>query len=350
MLLGHEIAHNILEHSKTALIKYAIDETNKELKKDIKSIEKLEYGKITALNNLLLPRIMESKNESREHETGADSLGAVFVMNAGYNIENAIQLFSLMSDSIVKNPDMNPFYNLFPTPVKDLFISKSKQYSHTSSLAGIKANIDSIAGYLRTHPYGPVRYLTLAKKYNLPKEFKSTFPANSQLDLIHANLNEISFKYLTTNKQYSEAFFNMMRYAISKSKSLDSVQVAGLFANISFLKERRQFGAYVDLQDPEQDEDYDRICALLESLTPDESKFISRTIYPKQTEIKNPKNTSEHMMLLLYLTKTENKESLKTHYLKHYEELKKSNYSSVLSVLEDYLLNVKALLKYFLFC
>jgi hypothetical protein len=54
-------------------------ETDKTLEKEINGILRTEYGKVSSLNALLLPRILESREKSRWHEFEADSLGLFYL-------------------------------------------------------------------------------------------------------------------------------------------------------------------------------------------------------------------------------------------------------------------------------
>jgi predicted Zn-dependent protease len=82
LVISHEIAHNTLRHVEESLVESVKRETDKALEKEINGILRTEYGKVSSLNALLLPRILESREKSRSHEFEADSLGLLYLKNA----------------------------------------------------------------------------------------------------------------------------------------------------------------------------------------------------------------------------------------------------------------------------
>ena len=96
LVLSHEIAHNTLQHVEESIIESIKNETDKNLEKEINGILRTSYGQVSALNALLLPRILESREKSRNNEFEADSLGLLYLKKALFNYTDALSMFHAM--------------------------------------------------------------------------------------------------------------------------------------------------------------------------------------------------------------------------------------------------------------
>jgi hypothetical protein len=166
LVLGHEIAHQLLNHAKSKMEKSIAMLTSDDFKDELKKIKKADYGKYDRFRNLMKGLQVESGKHSRYKESEADSIGALFARNAGYDInigsrillklDNVDDLFSSNKLYVLKNLLANTQVNL------SYFISKRK-YSGLSSVE-ITMNADKDLDSIKTHPDCKNRYVAINGK------------------------------------------------------------------------------------------------------------------------------------------------------------------------------------------
>lgn len=81
-IIGHEIAHNLLEHSYSGLLEYATTRHSSELKKQTRDIERTKYNKAQMASGLYRDIVYGKRKNNRKFEHQADSLGFVLYRNA----------------------------------------------------------------------------------------------------------------------------------------------------------------------------------------------------------------------------------------------------------------------------
>ena len=169
LVVGHEIAHQLLSHSEKQ-IKQNIDLfSSDEFKEEIKSIKKSNDSKYKALKSLLKDLTVQTGTHSRYKESEADSLGAALIRNAGYNVGKAAPAL-LKLDSIDNLYTENNFYNVRNTfeksvPADFVFVQKKKYNGLSNEIVTMnaEAEIDTV----RTHPDCRVRFNAIAKGLNI---------------------------------------------------------------------------------------------------------------------------------------------------------------------------------------
>ena len=344
LVLAHELAHNSLGHVEEALIKAVFIETDKELKDNIKTISKVDYGHVSELNKLLVPRLLENKQESRTNEFQADSLGLIYVKNAGYTINEVLSVFHIMEKHSKSYSEPLSFekiwlFDKFP----DLRI-KSNSYSRESSLGLIKKDT-SLASYLASHPYDQSRFLKLAKSEHIDTIFDHYKFQTFDLFLLNLKrfIGKESIKTSFLKRNLSEAIFNSMRLLEINPNDTFALEsfVLSVYC-LGFLKEKRLSGKYLRLQNPEQREDFDRVCSFLYTITPKECINIAKA-YRSQS-IKLASNGEEKKIFeLLDYTINEEYDALVTFWKTNHEEMKNSDYVCLVRDIEMYLRNTKSI-------
>lgn len=154
IVIGHEIAHITFEHSNKAIITSALVQTDPDLLKKVREARKRDYGTVSAINEILSPRLFESKDLSRKNELSADSLGFVYVKNAGFDVNNAMYEFIVLHehDACISEP-LN--FSTAPISVQKKMESVMLNYKRHGSLGVVKKD-NKYEPYLRTHPYSEV--------------------------------------------------------------------------------------------------------------------------------------------------------------------------------------------------
>jgi hypothetical protein len=344
LVLAHEIAHNSLGHIEQALIKSVFLETDKELKDNIKSISKSDYGHVSELNKLLVPRLLENKQESRKNEFQADSLGLLYVKNAGYNVKQAFSIFHVMekeskSLSYPISFDRIWHFDRFPE-LKE----KSDSYTRESSLGSMKKDT-SLASYLSSHPYDQSRFMRLAVLEQVDTVFNNykletydEFLVGSKSLIIEEKLETAFLK-----RNFSDVVYTSMRLLELNPK--DSIALKSFVLclySLNFLKEKRLAGKYLRRQSPNQPEDFDRVCSFLYELTPKECKELA--LFYKQHHLNQTIYGIENIIFTLFeYTINEDYDALVPFWQLNYKEMKNSPYICLVGDVETYLTNTKSI-------
>ena len=171
LVVGHEIAHQLLSHSEKKIIQNIDLYSSDEFKAEIKSIKKSTESKYKRLKGLLKDMTVKTNTHSRYKENEADSLGAVLIKNAGYNISKAAPSL-LKLDSINNLYTENNIYtikNIFEkSVVSDFAFEQKKKYNGLSNEV-VNMNTEEDIDTLTTHPDCRVRFNAIAKGLNISK-------------------------------------------------------------------------------------------------------------------------------------------------------------------------------------
>jgi len=84
-VLGHELAHYYLDHSKKRIDKLVYLINSDSLKKELKRLSKQEYRIGEELDKIIKSLAFDIKRHSREGEEEADRVGVRFLRNSGYH-------------------------------------------------------------------------------------------------------------------------------------------------------------------------------------------------------------------------------------------------------------------------
>jgi Zn-dependent protease with chaperone function len=278
-VMAHELAHNSGGHMHTALLAAAQLMTDEELMKGMRRASRKSYGNVTALNELLLPSILRNREESRRHELEADSLGFVYYRNAGYDPQKTMGVFRSME--MAENGKAGTpvdFVKLFGLSETDPVYRKATAYRPSSSLGTFEKD-NEMEGYLRSHPYQRDRLTSVARIGALvadtlyERQKDPVYEAHRYI--AGGELVQSSFK----DQRLSQAFYysaKMQQDFPGDPWSRNSLAL--VLAQLSYAKERRISGRYLDLQSPGFDESYDKAICFVTSISPAESQLLSEKV------------------------------------------------------------------------
>ena len=170
LVLGHEFAHQLLNHSESAMKKSIATLTSDAFKKELKDIKKADYGKYEKFKNLMKGIKVESGKHSRYKESEADSLGLIFCKNAKYNILNAAKILLKFDnvDDIFKSNKLYALKDFFEKTNIDLsFFTVKPKYNGLSS-ANVTMNVDKDIDSIKTHPDCKKRYEAIVGNNSFP--------------------------------------------------------------------------------------------------------------------------------------------------------------------------------------
>lgn len=341
LVLSHEIAHNSLQHIQQTLIAGVLSTTNESLKQELENAAKQDYGNVSALNRVMAPRIMASREISRNNEFDADSLGAVYFMNTGFNLERAVAIFSIMDYYSGKGDHPLTCINVLPEESKELFLTKDRLYKRTSSLGVIETDSEDLVPYLMTHPYDVDRFKILAKNHALTGDFEDYAPV---LDSAFLQQRKSVLSYATDQmletQNWSKAFYKELN-AVNVLSETDRYRLAAMFSCLSFLKERRLSGKYLSRQNPKQPEDFDRLCAILNALSPQECRQISQELIGEVSLIEENPSVEKAVSKLIELALSGDEKTFELYWTLNKDKVHDSAFSIALTEVEDYLYQVK---------
>lgn len=160
LILGHEIAHQLLAHFDSKVKQSISTITSDDFQKELRSIKRSEYNKVTRFRELMKGLSMEKGKHSRYKETEADSLGYVFTKNAGYDMQKAsLVLLKLdkAEDIFVKNNlySLKSFFD--GIDIQQNYFNPKRKYNGLSKV-NVTMNVNADLDSIKTHPDCKERY------------------------------------------------------------------------------------------------------------------------------------------------------------------------------------------------
>jgi len=340
LVLAHELAHNSLNHSESSLVQSVLLETDQALKSEIKTIAKNQYGQVTELNKLLVPRIMESKEVSRKHEFSADSLGFIYMKNAGYIVKEAFTLFPVMEKQSKNVAEPIVFTTLFHFDIFPELQVKSEEYEREGSLGTFKKDTSMVA-YLASHPYDRDRFMKLTKLENVDTVFEHYQPKKEVTELnTIANKENIKTAFRLRNLT-DVIYLSFRRLELIPTDTFALISMTIALETLQFTKEKRLSGRYLSLQDPSQPEDIDRMAAFLNALSPKECLDLATTFKQRFT-IETNGNTEFCLLRLLEYTRNLEYDNIKALWDSYQLQIHASSYDWILTEVETWLYKTKS--------
>jgi Zn-dependent protease with chaperone function len=347
LVIGHEIAHNTLKHVENSMIDNVKFQTNDSIKQEIHQIKNSQYGKVSAYNQLLIPRLLETAETSRRHEFSSDSLGFIYIQQANFNIPHSLSMFEAMEDETHNWSE--PFdlkkalhLNEFPE-----MITLADEYSNESSLGTFieedKDEKDQL--YLSSHPYDRDRFVRLAKMAKMDTVLENYTRFENETTKANLRLfNKEAIHTALRNQNLTKAILFGCRYVADFPQDEFGYEVLTLcFKTLEFTKFRRSAGKYLMLQDPKQAEDLDRLCHFLNEIPPKNCALIAAKFEEKAGI--NSDNLSPYSSLIQLLDFTQQKkfDLFEALWLSSKKDIEKNQVNWVLKEMETYLYNTQNL-------
>ncbi|HLS29799.1 MAG TPA: M48 family metalloprotease [Flavobacteriaceae bacterium] len=172
-ILSHEIAHNLLEHSKNSLLTHAELNTSKELKNKIKQLKREKYNRYAKARSIYKDFIYDYTEHSRAKEEQADSLGFVLFRNAyqphAYEAINSLTFLDEIdkaTDSL-NDDDLQRYLSTPSSALRKELLKNNElaQYNYNDEIS-VFWNVDS----LKTHKDCSIRAGVLQSQFNIEKD------------------------------------------------------------------------------------------------------------------------------------------------------------------------------------
>lgn len=202
IVIGHEYAHYFLQHMDQALEKNMAILASDDFKDELKSIKNSKDGKYQRLKSLIKDFTVQTGKHSRYKESEADSLSAVFLRNAGYNVNKAaIGLLKLDKvQDIYTKDSLYAVKQLYEHAVLDpTTLAETKKYNGLSAVK-VTMNADKMIDSVKTHPDCVSRYKELTTASTAPAINCCTTITPEYRDIKERALQEIIRNLYETNE------------------------------------------------------------------------------------------------------------------------------------------------------
>ncbi len=165
-VMGHELAHQFLGHLDSTLSRKVAQETDADLRKEVRSINRSAGSRYEKLRALQAQLAAGQGAFSRQHEEEADSLGLLLTRNAGYDGEKGARLllrFQYIDDLFGGRGLYNVGQTFAPAGIAVAGPAKAKYVGLSSVKVTINAN--AVLDSLRlSHPDCVLRWKHLNKE------------------------------------------------------------------------------------------------------------------------------------------------------------------------------------------
>lgn len=286
-VLSHEIAHQILYHSKKNILYSAELETSEEKKNQSKKIRNKKYNKHSEAFSALKNILYSNKKKHRIQEIEADSIGFIIYKNANYNPREFVSALSLLAkfDSLpnitLKRSIYKKHFHLPKQSFKEEWMNIEDFNSYNYDNYKEKMNKDSI----KTHP----------EIFERIKKIETTF--TKELSNKKENINNLEYQKLKDiaknedilNLNYSGNYGISIYLILFKLEQTPDNIFLKKWLGINFhelykAKKKYQFNRHVDRLVPnEQSKSYQQFISFLWNLRLNEIKNIS-DYYTKKAE------------------------------------------------------------------
>jgi Zn-dependent protease with chaperone function len=201
LVIGHEIAHQLLNHSDSKIQKTIAMLTSDEFTSELKKIKKADYGKFDRYRKLMKDINVESGRHSSYKESEADSLGIILIKNAGYNTNNAARVLLKLDkvEELFKSDKLYTTKDLFSkTTIDQSYFTIKPKYNGLSSMK-VTMNADKDMDSIKTHPDCAIRYAAISGNVAAPVNCCIALNSNYKIFKERAMLELVRFQYENNN-------------------------------------------------------------------------------------------------------------------------------------------------------
>jgi len=275
-VLAHELGHNELEHFRQRTEEYLILNTNDSIQNRIKEIKKSNYRYVSALNELLVPWILATRENSRLNEFDADRFGFNSIKACGYDVTKAAGVFDIIEQVDSEDSSQKNISVLLRLDDIEMDFSRALEGKTESSLglAPINSLSDTMTDMLRTHPFGDAR-----KKAVIPENNKNTYGHDS-IDPSISDYRSLAYKEIIIDNLYDDEvdYAIYMCLEILESDEQDDfihMVIPFSFAYLGHQKIKRRVGRNVRLQSVYYGESFNQLVYFLRELSPEQCFAIA---------------------------------------------------------------------------
>ncbi|MBP5983725.1 MAG: M48 family metallopeptidase [Fluviicola sp.] len=335
MVISHEIAHNSLKHIETSMLEYVKMVTDTRLNQELKNVSRQKYNQASALNKIMLPRILETREKSRSHEYAADSLGFIYATNAGFSQKKVLATFVAMEEQQNGQSQSTDLLKMLNHRAVPALYAKENEYKKNGSLGEFQKDTSKLADYLATHPYERDRFLKLALQSNLDTVFSNYSKERSISDIAYYKLvsEEITKVELEDKNFTSLIYYSCQALLLEPENKVLRNRLGVAFTAMAFFKQKRIIGKYLLLQNANYNEDFDRVCSFLIKLSPTDCSTLADISLAKSASESNRESIENNLLQLFNYVKAKDFITLKIFLEVNFEQLSESSYAWIVNEL-----------------
>jgi len=278
-VLCHEMAHDILEHSKNSIINSAEQETSDEKKSLAKKIRRTKYNRSTEAFGAFKKILYADKKKNRKQEVEADSLGFILFKNTKYNPKSFLNALVRLSeiDSLpnieLKKETYQTFFNVDNQPFNEEWMKMEDFNAYNYNHYQKKINEDSI----RSHPEIFDRIDFVKKRFNEDLEKTNDFTNTETYKELKKIASYEDVMNLFYAKQYGLSTYLTLFRLEKKPEDKYYKKVLGKnFTEIYKAKKGYKLNKYVEQLNPnKQEESYVQFLNFMWNLRLEEIKNIA---------------------------------------------------------------------------
>ncbi len=275
LIIGHELAHNFLQHAENAMQQKAELLTSDEYKESLNDVLTSKYGRLSRLKEVLKGYSFSRSKHSRYKESEADSLAIVMLKNSNinFNAENFLRLDS--ADNEYKTELKSGVKNYFTSlnvPLDDQWLVKKSKGLSSRSYNFSKG--EDLSDSLKTHPECKERY----------EQTKSLTTTAATYTPIPTDIRELADKMIVwnlyDNMSLTPALFRilLLRDNGAKDQWYDAMTF-NIFAGLSYAdKKLNRFNSIGVVPKESISKDYFTVQTLMEQIPADKLKETVKTM------------------------------------------------------------------------
>jgi Zn-dependent protease with chaperone function len=279
-VLGHELGHDYLEHYHDKTIESAELTVNDSINKRIKEIRRMAYGRVSELNELLVPWLLSSKAKSRDCEYAADQFGMERLKNTSFDQTSFHNVFTILDDAD-KEMDSTLFdfgKLFFLDQIEDDF-TRALKLNTQSSLGSFNVEKDTLEDLLRTHPFGSQRKQELADQLNLKIDETTKRPVDKEYKHFRSLAeHEVIAGLLHDGKMGRAVFHSLNLIRFNANDKFAQRILAFSFAYFAYAKTHRILGKTIDNNSHHNSENFNELLLFIRQLKPEQCLKISNTL------------------------------------------------------------------------
>jgi len=279
-ILGHELGHDYLNHYHDKTIESAELIVNDSVNKRIREIRRLEYGRVSELNELLVPWLLASKTKSRECEYAADQFGLERLEGTSFDPKSFSNVFTILDESDKEiDSTLFDFKALFFLDQIDDDFTRALKFNTQSSLGSFKVEKDSLEDLLRTHPFGSQRKQELAAQLSIEIDETANIPVESEYESIRNLAEREVIAGVMHDGNIGRAVFHSLNLIRSKPNDKFAQRILAFsFAYFAYAKTHRILGKSIGNNSHHNSENFNELLLFIRQLKPEQCLQISNIL------------------------------------------------------------------------
>jgi len=239
-----------------------------EMQKELKQIQKEEYGKTARLEKLSKGLLFKSRRHSREYEAAADSMAIELMKNTRYDLSEAVSCLALLdsvdNDKYDKDLLLETTFN-FPTyPFRKSWVAEEETISFAKEEVNKKEE-DS----LKTHPDCSHRIQLISpmlKKYQQAQPVKFITSEATFTNLKNEfDLEIISWCF--ESKRVSRAlYYSLEMLRVQPDNPYLHCMIGKCLNQIYLFQKNHELGTITDLPNADREEKYNQLLLLIQNV------------------------------------------------------------------------------------